>query len=127
MGRHRKNRVEYDEFISPAERIEQEVSTSDLFTDYSNEGRARQTVPLPVPTGVQPIVNPPPGDVNSPTPRLDWVLSRAPGEVQYIDGDHELAEMDECELEALGLGHLRQGKDRGGEEAPVKKRKTQSV
>lgn len=125
MGRRRKNEVEYDEFISPAERMEHDMSTGDFFTDYTTEQRVQHTVPLPVPTGVQPIIQPPPGAVNSPTPRLDWVLPKALSDVQYIDGDHELAEMDECELEALGLGHLRKANSRG--EAPQKKMKTQSV
>lgn len=125
MGRRRKNHVEFDEFISTDERMEEQVSTGDLFTDYSSINRVQLTVPLPVPAGVETSIHPLPGASNSPTPRLDWVLPRVRSDLPILDGDHELAEMDDCKLEALGLGHLRKQRERA--EAPLKKRKTQSV
>lgn len=127
MGRKAKNHVDYDEFTSTNDRMRDQVTTGDLFTDYSLR-RTQKTIPLPVPAGVEPLIQPPPGAFNSPTPQLDWVLPRPHSDLPLFDGGHELAEMDDCELEALGLGYLRTQRGKRSEgEAPLKKQKTQSV
>ncbi|KAH9482438.1 hypothetical protein JR316_0004538 [Psilocybe cubensis] len=131
---NRKKKVYYDEYISPDERDAKTASFGDIHTEY--HGRTHHTIRMPLPQGIQPMLPTPPplGSVESPTPRLDWVLSEE-SPYRIFDGDLELEEMAECELEALGLkNYLKPNLKTGDkvqadpeEEVPQKKRKTQST
>ncbi|KAH9479046.1 hypothetical protein JR316_0007621 [Psilocybe cubensis] len=101
MGRRRKQKsFQVDEYESPDEKMVKEALKGDVHTDYL--GRKQQTVRLSLPVGVDPKPFPPLMSNDSPTPTLDWVLQNETP-FRVFDGDIEIQEMEDCELEALGI------------------------
>ncbi|KAH9478096.1 hypothetical protein JR316_0010334 [Psilocybe cubensis] len=126
MGRRPCKRQIYNEYESLEEQQRKQVLLGDIHTEY--HGRLNQhSIRMAVPVGApHPLIYPPPGAPELPTPQLDWVFQSP---YRVFDGDLDMEEMEDCELEALGLKkYLRPDRENGLESTKtLQKKKTQSV
>jgi len=112
MGRSAKRKkVRIDEYNEDARNMGKRPLL-EQHTEFG-ENTVRKTIQIPVTNASalsQRPFNPSLKAVDSPTPRLDWVLQTSGEYYPFIDSDIDLQEMATCQLEALGLFKYVQGK-----------------
>jgi hypothetical protein len=117
--RRKKGAIHIDEYIAPEDIRSIHVDTH---TDYGRNN-SRRTIHLPVPEGVDFHSELAPSESHSTALQPDAALYNAELPYKVYDGDLEIAEMADCELEALGLSKYLKAAERA--EAPQKRQKTQ--
>src|SRR5882757_2926079 len=113
--RHKKGAIQFDEYIAPEDIRRTPVDTH---TDYGRNNSCH-TIHLPVPEGVN--FHPELPTLHQTELESNLSLNNAEFPYKMYDGDLEIAEMADCELEALGLSKYLKGERT---EAPQKRQKT---